>query len=165
MFRIQMLILIFIDISVGASFQPTQDESSPNTCQTEINPAESTNDSVKSNPNPDSSESSTPVKSSSKATSFFNSKMSDKKPPKSPDESDCKYKIVYFHFQRILDFTLLTKTLRSLNVHLYTSFPFCLWLGNFWYNITFTTTTSFIVWRRHSDRIQFIHEIAIFVVP
>ena len=94
MFHIQMLILIFIDISVGASFQPTQDESSPNTCQTEINPAESTNDSVKSNPNPDSSESSTPVKSSSKATSFFNSKMSDKKPPKSPDESDCKYKIV-----------------------------------------------------------------------
>ena len=81
--------------SVGASFKPTQDESSPTTCQTEINPADSStstdHQAVNPNPNPDSSENTTPVKSTSKAAAFFNTKMSsEKKPPKSPDESDCK---------------------------------------------------------------------------
>ena len=78
-------------ISVGAAIaKPLQDDSSsPNTCQTEINNPGS--DQVISNNPENSSENSTPVKSTSKASTFFNTKMSsEKKAAKTPEESDCK---------------------------------------------------------------------------
>ena len=77
-------------ISVGAAIaKPLQDDSSTNTCQTEINNPGS--DQVISNNPENSSENSTPVKSTSKASTFFNTKMSsEKKAAKTPEESDCK---------------------------------------------------------------------------
>ena len=79
-------------ISVGAA-KPLQDDSSPNTCQTEINSTNpgSTDQVISNNPE-NSSENSTPVKSAtSKASTFFNTKMSsEKKAAKTPEESDCK---------------------------------------------------------------------------
>ena len=80
-------------ISVGAAIaKPLQDDSSPNTCQTEINSTNpgSTDQVISNNPE-NSSENSTPVKSTSKASTFFNTKMSsEKKAAKTPEESDCK---------------------------------------------------------------------------
>merc|ERR1719361_724981 len=75
---------------VGAAIaKPLQDDSSPNTCQTEINNPGS--DQVISNNPENSSENSTPVKSTSKASTFFNTKMSsEKKAAKTPEESDFK---------------------------------------------------------------------------
>merc|ERR1712079_97490 len=75
------------DIVGAAIAKPLQDDSSPNTCQTEINNPGS--DQVISNNPENSSENSTPVKSTSKASTFFNTKMSsEKKAAKTPEESD-----------------------------------------------------------------------------
>jgi len=75
------------DIVGAAIAKPLQDDSSTNTCQTEINNPGS--DQVILNNPENSSENSTPVKSTSKASTFFNTKMSsEKKAAKTPEESD-----------------------------------------------------------------------------